>query len=83
VFRYLNKTKTSLGAALLRSNLRQPLCNVNSIRERQDAVKELIENEGLMDEVRSSLAQLPRDPDTYVDMVMRCFHFLRVFRDGI
>ncbi len=40
----LDRTKSSLGARLLRAWLEHPLCNTQSIRARQDAIEELAEN---------------------------------------
>lgn len=40
----VNRTKTNMGARLLRKWIQQPLQNISEIKERQNAVKELIEN---------------------------------------
>ncbi len=40
----INKTKTNMGARLLRKWIQQPLQNISAIKQRQSAVEELVEN---------------------------------------
>lgn len=40
----VNKTRTNMGARLLRKWIQQPLQDINSIKQRQAAVEELVEN---------------------------------------
>jgi DNA mismatch repair protein MutS len=44
LFWAINRTKTNMGARLLRKWIQQPLQNIPEIKSRQDAVEELIEN---------------------------------------
>jgi len=44
LFWAINRTKTNMGARLLRQWIQQPLQNIQTIKRRQDAVEELIEN---------------------------------------
>jgi len=57
----VNWTRTKIGAAALRSNMLQPLCCVEKIRERQDAVEELVMDQTLLHEVAEALGKLPPD----------------------
>lgn len=50
----VNRTKTNMGARLLRNWVQQPLQNIKTIKERQNAVEELIKNP----KIRSDLAVL-------------------------
>ena len=61
--RFLNHTKTSGGARLLRANLLQPLTSLATIRLRQEAVQELVGNDNLAFSVTQALAVLPKDLD--------------------
>ena len=54
----LDRTKSSLGARLLRGWLEHPLCNTQLIRARQDAVCELAENFMLREECSRLLASV-------------------------
>ncbi len=54
----LDKTKSSLGARLLRAWLEHPLCNTQSIRARQDAIGELADNFMLRAECSRLLASV-------------------------
>lgn len=51
----LDKTKTAMGARLLRNYIEQPLLNDNTINERLDAVEELKDNLILREEVKELL----------------------------
>ena len=51
----LDKTKTAMGARLLRNIIEQPLITVEDIRKRQQAVKELIDNYITREEIREYL----------------------------
>ncbi len=51
----LDKTKTAMGARLLRSYLEQPLIDKNEITKRQDLVDELVKNEITREELREYL----------------------------
>jgi len=55
----IDKTLTSMGARLLKKWLLQPLLNVNIIRKRQEAVKELLEKEALRKEFEELLKNMP------------------------
>jgi DNA mismatch repair protein MutS len=55
----IDKTLTSMGARLLKKWLLQPLLNVNIIRKRQEAVKELLEKEVLRKEFEELLKNMP------------------------
>lgn len=50
----INRTKTNMGARLLRKWIQQPLQEVNEIKERQETVEELLENS----KVRSDLSEM-------------------------
>jgi DNA mismatch repair protein MutS len=54
----LNKTVTPMGARLLRNWLSQPLAKVGSIRQRQDAVQQFLENSFGLDSFRQQLANV-------------------------
>ncbi|MGB2769884.1 MAG: DNA mismatch repair protein MutS [Candidatus Zixiibacteriota bacterium] len=47
LYSLLNRTRTAMGARLLRSWIIRPLLNPDKIRERQEAIGELIQNKGL------------------------------------
>lgn len=51
----LDKTRTAMGARLLRSYLEQPLIDQNLIEERLDAIEELNRNSVFRDEIREYL----------------------------
>ncbi|KIW01326.1 uncharacterized protein PV09_07101 [Verruconis gallopava] len=51
----LNQTFTPMGARLLRSNILQPSCNVETITKRYDAVEELSTKEDMFYAVRQAL----------------------------
>ena len=54
----LDRTKSSLGARLLRGWLEHPLCNTQLIRARQDAIAELAENFMLREECSRLLSSV-------------------------
>lgn len=47
LFSYLNRTYTTSGARMLRTNILQPSADVRIINERLDVVEELIENDAV------------------------------------
>jgi DNA mismatch repair protein MutS len=51
----LDKTKTAMGARMLRSYIEQPLINKNEINERYEAVAEFIEKAMVREEIREYL----------------------------
>lgn len=51
LFWAVNRTKTNMGARLLRKQLRQPLKNIYEITERLNAVEELVENTAIRREL--------------------------------
>jgi len=55
LLKFLDSTSTSMGRRLLRNNILQPLTNKQGIALRIEAVKELLENDGLLDNVCSNL----------------------------
>ena len=55
LFGVLDKTKTAMGARLLRSMIEQPLIDKAAIEERLDAVEELVENAFCREEIREYL----------------------------
>ena len=52
LFGILNQTLTPMGARLLKSNILQPLTNIQSIEERRDAVDELTTKEDVFFAIR-------------------------------
>jgi len=54
----LDKTNTVLGARLLRRWILQPLIDVKEIQSRLDGIKELLQDEALMDVLKSELAEI-------------------------
>ena len=54
----LDKTKTAMGARMLRSFLEQPLIDVNDILRRQSAVEALVKNVIARDEIREYLGPI-------------------------
>ncbi len=58
LFWVLDKTKTAMGARLLRKSIEQPLLNIEDINARLDAVSELNENMILREEIRECLNQI-------------------------
>ncbi len=53
----LDKTKTAMGARRLRSDIEQPLINIDDINARLDAVEQLCKNTVSRDEIREYLNQ--------------------------
>ncbi|MBE6701277.1 MAG: DNA mismatch repair protein MutS [Ruminococcaceae bacterium] len=53
----LDKTKSSVGARLLKRWLEKPLLNCNQIKMRQDAIKDFIKDPLMRDNVREKLSQ--------------------------
>ena len=58
LFSLLNKTKTAMGARLLKSWIIAPLLNVGEITERQDAVEELFKNHDLSDSLEKKIKRI-------------------------
>lgn len=58
LFSLLNKTKTPMGARLLKSWVISPLLNVDRITERQDAVEESFKNHGLSDSLEKKIKRI-------------------------
>ena len=58
LFSLLNKTKTAMGARLLKSWIIAPLLNVNGITQRQDAVEELFKNHDLSDSLEKKIKRI-------------------------
>lgn len=54
----IDRTKTSMGARLLRRRIVQPLVDVAQIRRRLDAVQRLVEDEPLRRSIRAELARV-------------------------
>ena len=54
----LDRTKTSMGARLLKKWLEEPLITKKAIKERLDAVEDLKENQILREDLQSSLKQI-------------------------
>ena len=54
----LDKTKTAMGARRLRSDIEQPLINIDDINARLDAVEQLCKNTVSRDEIREYLNQI-------------------------
>ncbi len=52
----LDKTKTAMGARMLRSMILRPLCDLSEIGRRLDAVRELKDNAIIREEIRGYLA---------------------------
>ena len=52
----LDKTKTAVGARLLRNFLEKPLLNCNNIRARQLAVSDFVNNQAMRDSIRQALS---------------------------
>ena len=59
LFGYLNKTKTSMGARLLRTWLLAPLTNRSAIEERLNRVEALVNEPTLRENVRAILSNTP------------------------
>ncbi|NIM99219.1 MAG: DNA mismatch repair protein MutS [candidate division Zixibacteria bacterium] len=55
LFSLLNRTKTAMGARLLRSWIIRPLLNPGKIKERQEAIEELIGNKSLSNDLVSRI----------------------------
>ncbi|MFQ6032376.1 MAG: DNA mismatch repair protein MutS, partial [Candidatus Zixiibacteriota bacterium] len=58
LFSLLNRTKTAMGARLLKSWIIQPLLNVGRIIERQDAVEELFQKHDLSDSLEKKIKRI-------------------------
>jgi DNA mismatch repair protein MutS len=58
LFSLLNKTKTAMGARLLKSWIIAPLLNVKRIIERQDAIEELFKNHDLSDSLEKKIKKI-------------------------
>lgn len=56
--KFLNSTLTKMGERVLRNNIFQPLTDKDSIIMRLEAVKELVDNQSLLDELRVSIKGL-------------------------
>lgn len=54
----LDSTKTAMGGRMLRKWLLKPLCSVKEIEERQDAIAELLADQGRRDVLSRSLASI-------------------------
>ncbi len=54
----LNKTGTAMGARMLKHWLREPLNDTERINARLDAVQEILENPGILSDIRESLKQV-------------------------
>lgn len=52
---FLNTTKTPMGTRLLKKYLSEPLLNIEKIKERQDAIEELVNNISLINELETVL----------------------------
>ncbi|MBF0547878.1 MAG: DNA mismatch repair protein MutS [Candidatus Riflebacteria bacterium] len=59
LFDNLNRTKTSMGARLLKRWLTKPLIKIDAILERQSRVRFLFENSLLLAEIRNVLDRMP------------------------
>lgn len=58
LFSLLNRTKTAMGARLLRSWIIRPLLNPDKIKERQEAIEELIQNKGLLHDLVEKIKKI-------------------------
>jgi len=58
LFSLLNKTKTAMGARLLKSWIIAPLLNVNRITQRQDTIEELFKNHDLSDSLEKKIKRI-------------------------
>ena len=54
----IDKTKTNMGARLLRSWISRPLKNVEEIKKRQEFTQQLIDNTSIMDGISNALEQI-------------------------
>ncbi|GJD05545.1 MutS protein homolog 4 [Galdieria sulphuraria] len=59
VLRNLNFCKTRIGTRYLRKSLLEPPCDYATITTRQEALKELTQNESLFFQIQTSLVQFP------------------------
>ncbi|GJQ15453.1 hypothetical protein GpartN1_g7244.t1 [Galdieria partita] len=59
VLRTLNFCKTRIGTRYLRKSLLEPPCDYPTITTRQEALKELTQNESLFFQIQTSLVQFP------------------------
>jgi DNA mismatch repair protein MutS len=57
LFGALNRTITPMGARRLREWLAQPLCSVEAIRKRQEAVQQWVDGPGLLEDFRKTLIE--------------------------
>ena len=67
LFNTLNKCKTHNGKRLLRSNILQPLTDINAINARLDCIEELLSSETLFYSLNNVLSQF-----TDIDQAIRC-----------
>lgn len=58
-FSFLNKCTTKMGQRLLRTSIRQPLTNVESIKLRLESVTELISQENMLFAIKNVLKKFP------------------------
>lgn len=58
LFSLLNKTKTTMGARLLKNWIIRPLLNVDKIKERQDAIEELLKTRDLFDSLEKRVNRI-------------------------
>jgi len=58
LFSLVNKTKTAMGARLLKSWIIAPLLNVNRITQRQDTIEELFKNHDLSDSLEKKIKRI-------------------------
>ncbi|KAJ3315155.1 MutS protein msh4 [Boothiomyces sp. JEL0838] len=65
----LNKTKTGMGARLLKSNIIQPLRDLETIKDRQEAIKEIFQSESLLYDLSRDLNQIPDLNKTITAMI--------------
>ena len=57
----INHTRTAGGKKMLKKSLVQPLKDIDTIRARQEAVKELVGDQELLRNLRELMEQVPRD----------------------
>lgn len=55
LLKFLDSTSTNMGRRLLRNNILQPLTDKESITRRIEAVREILENDGLLENITSNL----------------------------
>lgn len=66
LFTVLNSCSTRIGERHLRANILEPSCNIDFIRNRQEQIKVLIENENLQAELKEKLQSFK-----YVDQLLK------------